>query len=418
MTQPTPVTASSEPKDFFIPIDVDLVDRLEDEFTPITWAVLCIVLRQVDYKTGIWKGSAARVAAALGGKVKLRTVQDALQSLQESGHLKSFHRRGQRHNYLVAIPGYAVRSGKWAGYTLDAERTTDPKRPVYVKNGATTHRLREGLDKETRKNQPDSELGDVPPRTDCPKTGENELPLRNDCATTAHPHARYLDYPDCLTTTPQNLKDSVGGEKSIGTEKSSSSSPPQKELIAAIVATLRRHNASTASNATHRAQATTLSEEHGADTFLQALDFWLANDGQKWIKGRDWVLAHFVTSGAFEDSLARLTEQRERVLKAHAAAERKRAEAERERSRKMLRETLKREIDRVSEELCAWRDKYDTDDGFVPSSPEAYQLVLLQRQYDDAVSSEDEGCVAIWKKIDQLKNEWVVAREAEVVGVQ
>jgi len=119
-------------KEHFVRLKVGLLEHIEDSrVTPTMMNVYVIVLWQADYETGFWKGSAAKIFAAWGGQLSLRTIQRALEALCREGYLKSFHQPGQRHNYPVAINKYLIKSGKHKGYWLNASDTTVPECPVY-----------------------------------------------------------------------------------------------------------------------------------------------------------------------------------------------------------------------------------------------------------------------------------------------
>jgi hypothetical protein len=96
-------------------------------------AVFQVLLKQCDYETGMWRGSAPRVQDAIAEAMTKRTVQNHLERLVEVGYLKSFHQQGKRGNYFVAICDYRVRNGEHAGQLLDANATTYPTKPVFKK---------------------------------------------------------------------------------------------------------------------------------------------------------------------------------------------------------------------------------------------------------------------------------------------
>lgn len=123
--------------DFFIPLPGDFYNHIESgEITLNQCAVYIIVLRQCDFETGMWHGTAYKIHAALGGQVHLRTVQDAIKALCEKGFLCSFHKPNERGNYPILIHNFPVRTGKHKGCRLDAKATTDPLAPVYQRDTA------------------------------------------------------------------------------------------------------------------------------------------------------------------------------------------------------------------------------------------------------------------------------------------
>jgi hypothetical protein len=188
-------TTSASSRNLFIPIPGDVFADFDGRLTPTAWSVLSVIYRQVDFETGLWNGSAAKVAAAWGGQLEERTIQRAIKRLHDLGYIKSFHRRGHRHNYRVAIEGYIIRFGPLAGHDLDAANTTNPDRPVYVKRGSLlsvtnsqTCRCededdpqRQVTDSGSRNSSQDAGLEEIPQRherqKDLQKTAENGLPV-------------------------------------------------------------------------------------------------------------------------------------------------------------------------------------------------------------------------------------------------
>src|SRR5438045_2977234 len=99
-------------------------------------AVYNLLLEQCSYDTGIWRGTAYRVADGTG--LSLRVAQAALKWLSDNFYIKSFHHDGERGAYSVAIHAYRVRAkdAKWFGHMLDALSTTEDESrklyPVYI----------------------------------------------------------------------------------------------------------------------------------------------------------------------------------------------------------------------------------------------------------------------------------------------
>lgn len=119
--------------DFFVPIPGEVYTAMEEgQLTPAMWCVYCLVLRQVDFETGVWRGSAYRIWDGTGGQMPLRTVQQNLAELCRCGLLKTFHVKNSRGNYPVLVNGYRVRFGPKKGYRLNAQATEVPwkKRPT------------------------------------------------------------------------------------------------------------------------------------------------------------------------------------------------------------------------------------------------------------------------------------------------
>jgi hypothetical protein len=180
--------------DFFIPFLGDLFNDIQErKLTPLEFCVLAMLLRQVDFNTGIWTGSAYRIQVGLGFQLNLRTIQDVMKSLVEKGVIKSFHRKGQRNDYQVAIDDYHVRFGKWQGYRLDAGATTDPYHPVY----------RTDCEATAQRQRNDSATTAKQVRDDYVPTA---MPVRSDCAATASPIAGNTpDIPDDIPELPEFL---------------------------------------------------------------------------------------------------------------------------------------------------------------------------------------------------------------------
>ena len=134
--------------DFFIAVPAEWYTAMtESRLTPPMWCVYSMVLRQVDFETSVWWGTAFRIYKDWGGQIHLRTVQDNLAKLCESGALKSFHERNARGAYPVLVHGYKIRFGLRKGLRLNAEATVDPSNPVYYRDNASEqppHEVQDG----------------------------------------------------------------------------------------------------------------------------------------------------------------------------------------------------------------------------------------------------------------------------------
>ncbi len=93
--------------------------------------VYLVIHLQVDFRTGVWRGSAPRLTAAAPRGVNLREVQRALQNLVAQGFLKSFHVRGKRGNFCVLVDRYEIKIGALKGKRLIAAKSTDWRNPHY-----------------------------------------------------------------------------------------------------------------------------------------------------------------------------------------------------------------------------------------------------------------------------------------------
>ncbi len=119
-------------KENYVPIRPGLLDHLlRGDISVCELGCYTIIHLQADYKTGIWRGSAARLTNTAPRGADLRRTQRALEHLASLGLLKPFHRQGLRGNYPVLINKYTVRSGALKGQRLNAYKTTDWRRPVY-----------------------------------------------------------------------------------------------------------------------------------------------------------------------------------------------------------------------------------------------------------------------------------------------
>jgi hypothetical protein len=116
----------------FIPIPGRIFNDFETgKMTLNMWGVYSVILRQLNFDTGIWRGTAYKICAAWGDRIPLRTIQENLRNLCDAHYVKSFHVQGQRGGYVIAVEGYRIRFGTKEGHILNAMATTDPNNPVY-----------------------------------------------------------------------------------------------------------------------------------------------------------------------------------------------------------------------------------------------------------------------------------------------
>jgi hypothetical protein len=155
--------------DFFIPIPGEIFIDLETgRMDPPMFDVYGVLLRQVDFETGVWRGTAYKVSAGWNEQLELRTVQRAINRLEDQGFVRAFRNpKGQRGGYFILLHNYRVRFGPLVGHYLDALATSDPKHPVY-RRGSTP------IDEDAA----DSDMTATPPRQDPDTTasGETNLP--------------------------------------------------------------------------------------------------------------------------------------------------------------------------------------------------------------------------------------------------
>jgi hypothetical protein len=248
--------------DFFIPVPGFVFNDFEDgRLTPTMLAVYCVVLRQADFETGLWGGSAPKAHAGLGGQLSIRAVQESLKKLCDAGYLKSFHKAGKHGNYIVAIDGYRVRFGSRKGEILDAHSTLDPRQPTY-RSSAETPAGAEA----------------VRPSRDAIKD------VISDRVNATEPHHQHFD-------SSSRVSASTLGDLSL-LEVDRTFDRVIGELMS---------KAGVSANATekHREEARAIAASHGGrDLFVAALALWLG-EGTAYERRfvgeavRDWMLDHF-----------------------------------------------------------------------------------------------------------------------------
>ena len=314
--------------DFFIPHPGDLYDHMADErMSPTMWCIYSMILRQADFETGIWKGSAYKINLGWGGQPNLRTVQHNLKRLSEAGYIRRFSQNGRRGNYPVLVHCYPVRFGKWKGYRLNAEASTDPKNPLYERDTAPSQQSPSDGHASSTQNRRDDDAETL-------QTG------RVDPATSANPNASVPDTPDY--PDPEDLP--VGGQDSPDSKSNRNNSRKTSEPNSAVVVSdvpsqtttdgrpspqLDIENSLPALmveikevfdrncwkfNATkaHREKAMKMATAYGSSIFLGALDYWLRTaesetlfvttgkdpvTGKENVEFRTWLLQEFIDSG-------------------------------------------------------------------------------------------------------------------------
>ncbi len=200
--EPKPKKRNSKNKlfaeDFFIPLDIQFFNDIEDgKMTPTMFCVYTMILKQVDYETGIASESGDKIAAGWGEQIPLRTAQKNMKLLEEGGYIKSFHQKGKRGNYPIAIYNYPIRYGTWKGYRLDALATIDPKRPVYRKDSESSASPNAPLGQDER--QSDAQVTHDQRRSDA-KVAHRQ---RQSNAKVASANACIPDNPD-IPDGPEN----------------------------------------------------------------------------------------------------------------------------------------------------------------------------------------------------------------------
>jgi hypothetical protein len=125
-------------KESYVPIRAGILEHLlRGDISACEFGVYGIIHLQADYASGVWRGSAPRIANSAPRGADLRKIQRALEHLAQLGLLKLFHRQGVRGNYPVLINKFTVRSGALKGQRLNADLTTNWRKPVYERCAET-----------------------------------------------------------------------------------------------------------------------------------------------------------------------------------------------------------------------------------------------------------------------------------------
>lgn len=153
--------------------------------TPGMMVTYALLVKGADWETGIWHGAAGKIEHESGGQINGRTAQYHLRQLCDVEQLKSFHKKGSRQDYDIAIHNFEIRvncplKGKW----LDAMATTDPRNPVYVDGNPLVEKpvSAQTIALKTPPQRNDSAI-------DCGDKGSSAQRHRNDSATTPQPIA-------------------------------------------------------------------------------------------------------------------------------------------------------------------------------------------------------------------------------------
>jgi hypothetical protein len=400
----------------FIPMPADVYGDLGDGLTPTRWCVLSTIYRQVDFETGLWKGSADKIVAAWQGSFEKRTVQRTLEDLHDLGYIKSFRVHGRHGNYPVAIEGYQVRFGPHSGHALNAKNTTNPAHPVYElcnfvspKKSESCHRGDESdprchVGNEGTRNSNQSKTLEANPQCHAtPKATGKSAGKRKRVTEESGVRGNFVSpVPD----SPEQQQHTAGGD-----EGENNPANPDTEFLVEVYRTLDRHGASHEANRDHQKKAVALAAEHGPQVFLQALDHWLVEDGAKWQKkDKRWALGHFVISGKCELYINRARLAPAQNAQAAAEAQRKHDDDELERKRQAIKADLTREEDAARDEFADWQAKHGTADGFVPSDRVAFERYVLRERVQRAANGGGESWAALSKERDSLISAAIVAR--------
>lgn len=87
-----------------------------------------------DPETGVWIGSAGKLAGVFGRTVSERSMREALMGLEKNPHvryIRRFIKRGSHSNYPILIHGFDITVGVLKGMRVNADATTDFEHIVY-----------------------------------------------------------------------------------------------------------------------------------------------------------------------------------------------------------------------------------------------------------------------------------------------
>lgn len=121
----------------YIPLRRGVLEHLHTgKMTPSELVVFTILLTWADHRTGIAVTNGPGIVFLSGDQLKLRTVQDALNSLEKAGYIKRpFYVQGQRGNQRIFIDKFIVTGGALSGKQLSIADTTDWGHPAYADRG-------------------------------------------------------------------------------------------------------------------------------------------------------------------------------------------------------------------------------------------------------------------------------------------
>jgi hypothetical protein len=95
------------------------------------FAAYTLIVLLADSSTGVWWGNSVALAAKFGsGDVSELAAQKTLRSLGEKGYIKSLRQPGSRASYPIIVNRYKITVGKLAGGLVNAENTTDWRKPA------------------------------------------------------------------------------------------------------------------------------------------------------------------------------------------------------------------------------------------------------------------------------------------------
>lgn len=116
----------------FIQIRRGLEEHLENGTLGLfDLGIYLMIHLQANYETGVWWGSAAKLAATAPRDADARAIRRSIENLEQVGFIKRFHKQGKRGNYPVLLNKYQPQSGALTGKRLNAALSTDWRTPVY-----------------------------------------------------------------------------------------------------------------------------------------------------------------------------------------------------------------------------------------------------------------------------------------------
>ena len=125
----------------FTRLDNNLFGYLADNtLDALSFVILATLNREADYSTGTWLGCAERLFYSLGQEFRVRTIQERLQALDNSGFIESRHMQGKRGYYPVLISNFLCASGPNKGKVLNPRPVTAPSvRPHRAVTAPSAH---------------------------------------------------------------------------------------------------------------------------------------------------------------------------------------------------------------------------------------------------------------------------------------
>lgn len=206
----------------FIQIRRGLLDHAETGSVGLSdLGVYLMIHLQAHYETGIWIGSAAKLAATAPRDSDDRAIRRSLENLERVGFIKRFMVQGKRGNYPVLINKYEPQSGAMKGKRLNADLTTDWRHPVYKSCREVSVRCPRGVRedasilKEEVKEQRKERREKPAAKPTRPRPGDPRFRLFVDFAHGAF-EAKYGTKPSWQGKDWKGLQNLLASNKSLG----------------------------------------------------------------------------------------------------------------------------------------------------------------------------------------------------------